>query len=781
MKSFIILTSLLVLLAGCGGGGGSNGTSTATATTIQVVRGPILHAMVKDSNNHTGKEEGNGYYKFNQTITYPITATGGFIDVNRDGKVDVGDINNTIELKARSGKVITMVTTYDANVSTRALVEQSATDLNISLSDLLNKTPLNSTKVEAISNVLFKHEVDNNITTNFNDIKAEIRTQYDSYNSSGHNSQQVEQTLVNELVNQNKLHELTQSEIASENNNGSNQENKDSDETNSNEETTTGGSTNGGSTTTTTGGGATGAYTLLAWNDLGMHCMDGSDFSVFSILPPYNNLNAQLIRKDGTTNKHITSGVTITYEAIASLNGKFNTTSLLDSNNNPKTNFWSFVGKLFNATPADNIGLTGNSVPSLTPHNLTFNSAHNWFEATGIPLTPYNDDGSKNYYPLVKVTAKDNSGAVLATTKVVLPISDEMDCKACHGSTSGYTAAKPSAGWENDANAEKDFKYNILRLHDQKFPTAVLNNQTALKAAGYNTYDNAGLYTSAKNGNPVLCATCHKSNALPGTGIAGIKPLTESIHSLHANVIDPTTQQKMSASTNRSACYRCHPGATTKCLRGAMGKQSNIQCQSCHGNMNAVGKHGRVGWLDEPNCQACHQNGQRYTTAVTNATTGTLRAAIDTRFATKANTPSAGKNMYRFSTGHGQMQCSACHGSTHAIYPSSHTEDNLQSIAVQGHAGTIAECTACHTTTPTTTSGGPHGMHTVGQAWINNHQSAARSNLNSCTQCHGSNYRGSVLSKTFSARTFTVEHGTKTYNAGQQVTCYDCHNGPNGE
>ena len=34
-------------------------------------------------------------------------------------------------------------------------------------------------------------------------------------------------------------------------------------------------------------------YTLLAWNDLGMHCMDGKDFSVFSILPPYNNLHAQ--------------------------------------------------------------------------------------------------------------------------------------------------------------------------------------------------------------------------------------------------------------------------------------------------------------------------------------------------------------------------------------------------------------------------------------------------------------------------------------------------------
>ena len=102
------------------------------------------------------------------------------------------------------------------------------------------------------------------------------------------------------------------------------------------------------------------------------------------------------------------------------------------------------------------------------------------------------------------------------------------------------------------------------------------------------------------------------------------------------------------------------------------------------------------------------------------------------------------------------MQCSACHGSTHAIYPSSHAEDNLQSIAVQGHDGTIAECTACHTTMPSTTSGGPHGMHELGQSWISNHKQAARSNVAQCTACHGTDYRGSVLSKTFSARSFSV-------------------------
>ena len=35
-------------------------------------------------------------------------------------------------------------------------------------------------------------------------------------------------------------------------------------------------------------------YKVVAWNDLGMHCMD-ADYGVFSILPPYNNLHAQVL------------------------------------------------------------------------------------------------------------------------------------------------------------------------------------------------------------------------------------------------------------------------------------------------------------------------------------------------------------------------------------------------------------------------------------------------------------------------------------------------------
>ncbi len=516
-------------------------------------------------------------------------------------------------------------------------------------------------------------------------------------------------------------------------------------------------------------------YRLLAWNDLGMHCMD-SDYSVFSILPPYNTLVAQLIKTDSKP-AHITNGVTITYESYKSLDGKLNTTSV------NKTNFWDYALNLFGVSLEDDVGLKGNPTASKTAHPLKYDSTHNWWIAEGIPITPKNDDGTYNRYPMVKVVAKDSNGNILAETITVLPVSDEMDCRMCHSSTSNYTDTKPKKGWVNLADIEKDFRMNILRLHDEKHPTAVSDNLTELQNKGYD-YNPAGLEATANNKTPILCASCHKSNALPNSGIGNIKPLTAAIHSKHANAIDPDTNQRLNDSTNRNACYTCHPGAKTKCLRGVMGSNQNIQCQSCHGTMTHVGNLNREGWFDEPNCQSCHQNSQRFNTVFEkdNIQAGTLRTVLDYRFATNPNTPLAGKSLYRFSKGHGNLQCSACHGSTHAIYPSMKAEDNIQSIAAQGHTGTIAECTACHTTVPNTITGGPHGIHTVGQKWVSIHGNIVKNNgASACTSCHSSDYKGSPLSKTFSSRTFSTKWGNKTFAQGHQISCYDCYNGSKGD
>jgi hypothetical protein len=272
----------------------------------------------------------------------------------------------------------------------------------------------------------------------------------------------------------------------------------------------------------------------------------------------------------------------------------------------------------------------------------------------------------------------------------------------------------------------------------------------------------------------------------------GIAPLTQAVHGFHAGVTDPLSNLTLDSTDNRSACYRCHPGSTTQCLRGVMGSAKaadgsmEMQCQSCHGNMSAVGTPTRQGWLEEPSCQNCHtgtatanRGSIRYTGAVESS--GAWRAPADRTFATNQDTPAAGLSLYRFSDAHGGLQCEACHGSTHAEFPSSHANDNVQSTRLQGYAGAVAECGACHSTTPNTVSGGPHGLHPIGQAWVSLHQRAARGGTAGCQACHGIDYRGTVLSAVRTDRAIAAgELGTRKFAAGTQIGCYSCHNGPRG-
>ncbi len=522
------------------------------------------------------------------------------------------------------------------------------------------------------------------------------------------------------------------------------------------------------------------SYVLTGWNDLGMHCMDG-DYEVYAILPPFNNIHAQLIDSGGrlVTNP---GGITVTYEAVADAAGSVNTTS------SGKSNFWRFAQALFGAAVAPETGLTGNRMPGTAnqPQPMKWEAGSNWFTADGIPLTPFDDKRNKNYYSMMRLVARDSAGNLLAKTDIVLPVSDEMDCSSCHASGSN-AAARPQAGWANQPLLERDFKYNILRRHDD-LQQGTGAYRDSLAAIGYNAQ---GLYaTVTSDGRPILCAACHASNALGTAGQPGVGALTESIHSFHASQADPVTGTSLDASSNRSACYRCHPGSETRCLRGAMGTSvaadgsGAIECQSCHGSMSAVGAKGRQGWLDEPTCQNCHtgtaaaNSGQiRFTSALD--AQGNPRAAADSTFATQSGVPAAGFSLYRFSKGHGGLACEACHGSTHAEYTSAEANDNVQSIALQGHAGVIAECGTCHTSVPSNGSG-PHGMHDVGSAWVSRHENAARGGGAQCRSCHGTDLRGTVLSQSFANRTLNA-FGTLNVWRGFQIGCYTCHNGPSND
>ena len=539
-------------------------------------------------------------------------------------------------------------------------------------------------------------------------------------------------------------------------------------------------------------------YKVLATNDLGMHCVD-ADFSVFSILPPYNVVNAQVVRRSSTGKPVVVndSSVSLRYQAVRDPAGSINSSSL-NSTLGPKTNFWTYVEPLYGAKLPPGQGLKGLYMPadttSLANTSLSWNTAGGLFKAEGIPIVPIDDAGIANRYPLVRLVATEKAtGKDVAHLDVVLPVSEETTCSDCHDK-GGTATQRTGITWSSALDKEIRTRENVLLLHDNM-------NETTLMAS-----------------KPVLCAGCHYSPALDlaGTGPAGAqlgKPtMSAAMHAYHSNKMQGYTDAWVrlggTPDPQTQACYTCHPGRNTKCLRGAM--TETVNCQNCHGDMKAVGGMAALGqggsidgtndfkprrpWTDLPRCQSCHTgdavsfskldpslmavDGLRTIVAFDpKDAAASPRLASNKRFA-----ENTGK-LFRFSKGHSGIACEACHNSTHAIWenPVATHNDNVAAKQLQGHTGTVAECSACHAPgSLALTLNGPHGMHNVGDArWTRGHENLAKSNVQACAACHGPNYRGTVLSRTAAVRTWSTEYGTRTVAKGTQVGCYDCHNGPN--
>ena len=214
----------------------------------------------------------------------------------------------------------------------------------------------------------------------------------------------------------------------------------------------------------------------------------------------------------------------------------------------------------------------------------------------------------------------------------------------------------------------------------------------------------------------------------------------------NGNLRDPAVGRQVMEET----CYQCHPGRRTDCLRGAMAS-GGMLCQDCHGDMAQVGDDftrnvspdnpgafelasdfytnpdtPRVPWANEPGCGSCHtgdamdnmhgdpgtigdpQDGIRLMQAylITDAKATPIvptnkRFAENTLPATGRRLPNPGAGnpmLYRVSKGHEGVFCEGCHGSTHGIWPNGNpnANDNVASIQLQGHTGTITECRTCH-------------------------------------------------------------------------------------
>ncbi len=394
-------------------------------------------------------------------------------------------------------------------------------------------------------------------------------------------------------------------------------------------------------------------YVVLAWNNLGMHCFS-PDFSNLAILPPYNTLQAQVI-KVGDPPTFVTEGVTIQYQFQG------NTFS------SGKTNFWKYATKLFNlSTPLPpNIGLAGKGLKgTLDPIPGTTR-----FEAKGIPLTQYFDIDrnlrSPYPYQLALVSVLNSSGNVVAKTEAVAPVSSELNCINCHSDTGDATTRYP-------IKPTGKVETNILSLHD------------------YLNQGNPLAQPPLLSSQPVLCAKCHADNALGTEGVQGVGSLSFAMHNHHNNdcSTNPNCIPDIALNTT-SGCYNCHPGPRTQCLRCTMSQHYALNCTTCHGNMvlpatppGASGDYGvassiaagRDPWNQEPTCSTTGCHGAGY--------------APD-------------QPLYQNSRGHGGTFCAGCHDSPHAIALSRQSNDAIKFIALQGYSGTLRKCTVCHATQPT--------------------------------------------------------------------------------
>lgn len=359
-----------------------------------------------------------------------------------------------------------------------------------------------------------------------------------------------------------------------------------------------------------------GEYVILANNDIGMHCIQ-PDYSAFLILPPGNNLEVQVFEKGKDKAKLIISGITLEYEVN-------DNTSSAD-----KVNFWEYA-KDYGYDIAPDVGITGNELKGV----LKLSKDKKYFEATAIPVVPYNDGQKQvNPYQTVKITIKDSSTgkALTVQDKVVLPVSDEMMCSNCHGT--------------------QDTDKNILMAHDGNEGTQ--------------------LYTDLTQGKRHRCDECHSDNISNAPGKDGVPALSQAIHGFHSS--------RMSISKLANQCYNCHPGEVTKCNRGVMAA-NGITCSDskCHGSMANVSQtilNGRRPWLDEPDCGACHGADYAVNTGLLYRNSYLVNGPDDMN---------------------GKIECKSCHNSAHSEWPSTLALDNVIPVQLYGRPDFIRECSACH-------------------------------------------------------------------------------------
>ncbi|MCD5382652.1 hypothetical protein LR002_00845, partial [Candidatus Gracilibacteria bacterium] len=156
--SFSMLVATVVVgFTGCGGGGSSSPEISPSVNNkeITVVDGYILNASVKDAHGQTAVKSYSkpGTYIFSENISYPVTATGGIIDLNNNGVVDSTDVIFDQNMTASSGLVISPITTFESKGGNLEVLAQKT---GLTVNELkLDYLATNNPEVAKIANLLY--------------------------------------------------------------------------------------------------------------------------------------------------------------------------------------------------------------------------------------------------------------------------------------------------------------------------------------------------------------------------------------------------------------------------------------------------------------------------------------------------------------------------------------------------------------------------------------------------------------------------------------------------
>ncbi len=459
-------------------------------------------------------------------------------------------------------------------------------------------------------------------------------------------------------------------------------------------------SSSSSSSSSSGGGGGTASYSVIARNDLGMHCACPT-FAGFLLLPPWNTVRVQVLQKGSDSVQVVSSGITVSYSLAEE-----NDTTLI---NDPYFSQWiTYSPKLFPGfQPVVNgkvQGLAGYGIEG----NAKYDSQSMSWIATGIPAYPVTTGntakdimidplGGPNRDPFLtaNVTVKDSTGKTLGTTSCVVPVAFG-GCCSCHlklAAANGYPQTPAGS-----------FAY-LGVMHGK--------NSSGINIAQLDP-DGDGV------GGPVRCSWCHWDPAMgesKAMGIAYYWPnyqilpgatftksqvkvsqysFSDVLHRFHTQ--DSLVLSSYDANIAND-CYDCHPGNGVNCYRGVHKLKTAIWCVDCHGNLNQRVSTGQLTqpW-QESTLPTCYAPAKGITSAFSCHATVPQTTWTSSLFGYFINA--------RGGMGNNPVLCEGCHGSAHGENPSSMALDNVENQNIQtgtsfpaGVDGTyaIGTCNLCHT------------------------------------------------------------------------------------